>query len=88
MKKIVFTLVLSMVLSMSVFAEGETHDGGRACTPEQTCSSGNTTDDPNNTDPIDNTDNTLTENSTSGKSETTVLNSTLADFYLFLNSIL
>ena len=37
MKKIVFTFVLSLVLSISVFADGETHNGGRSCPQEQTC---------------------------------------------------
>ena len=84
MKKIVFTLVLSMVLSISVFAEGEIPIGGRSCPPEQTCPSAN------NTDSNDNTDTQDTDNSISEQSETTVSDSTLIDFgnfYLFLKSI-
>ena len=85
MKKLVFTLVLSIVLSMSVFAEGETHNGGRSCPPDQTCPSANPSDDPNTTD------NQQTDGSTSELSETTVSDFTLIDLenlYLFLNSIL
>lgn len=84
MKKIVFTLVLSMVLSISVFAEGETHNGGRACLPEQSCPTANNSDTGNdNTQP--------TDNLISGQPETTVSDLMLADFghlYLFLQSIL
>ena len=88
MKKLVFTLVLSVVLSMSVFAEGETHAGGRSCPPDQTCCpEGQTCFSGSTTDP-NNTDNQPINNSTSEESETTDSNSTLADFYLFLRSIL
>lgn len=38
MKKIAFTFILLFVLSISAFAEGETHNGGRSCPQGQTCS--------------------------------------------------
>jgi hypothetical protein len=42
MKKIVITFILSLVLSISVFADGETHNGGRSCPQGQTCFAGST----------------------------------------------
>lgn len=84
MKNIVFTLVLSMVLSISVFADGVTHDGGRACPPEQSCPTASDSDTGNTTD------NQLTGNPISVQPETTVSDFMLIDFgnfYLFLKSI-
>lgn len=46
MKKFVSTLILLIVLSISVFADGETHSGGRSCPPNQTCFAGSTPEQP------------------------------------------
>lgn len=46
MKKIVITFFLSLILSISVFADGETHNGGRSCQPNQTCFAGSTPEQP------------------------------------------
>jgi hypothetical protein len=78
MKKIVFTFVLSLVLSISVFADGETHNGGRSCPQGQTCYTEN------------NTDTKQVNNSVTRSSKTTVSNITwinFGNFYLFLKSI-
>jgi hypothetical protein len=79
MKKIVFTFVLSLVLSVSGFADGVTHDGGRSCPQEQTCytDSNTATKQPNNSVPR--------------SSKITVSNLQWIDFrnfYLFLKSII
>ena len=79
MKKIMFTFVLSLVLSISAFADGVTHDGGRSCPQGQTCytDSNKDTKQPNN--------------SVSRQPKTTVSNFPWIDFrnfYLFLKSII
>ena len=79
MKKIVFTFVLSLVLSISVFADGEVHTGGRSCPQGQTCFTDNNT----NTKPVN--------NSVSRQPKTTVSDFSWIDFrnfYLFLKSVL
>ena len=79
MKKIVFTLVLSMVLSISVFAEGEVHTGGRSCPQGQTCYTDS------------NKDAKQSNNSVSRQPKTTVSNFPWMDFrnfYLFLKSVI
>jgi len=79
MKKIMFTLVLSMVLSISVFADGETPDGGRSCPQGQTCYTAS------------NTDTKQTNKSVTRTSKTTVSNFLWIDFrnfYLFLKSVI
>jgi hypothetical protein len=37
MKKFTLMFALLLVLSISGFAEGDIHTGGRTCLPEQTC---------------------------------------------------
>jgi len=79
MKKIMFTLVLSMVLSISVFADGETPDGGRSCPQGQTCYTDS------------NKDTKQVNNSISRQPKTTVSNFLWIDFrnfYLFLKSVI
>ena len=78
MKKIVFTFILSLILSISVFADGVTHDGGRSCPQGQTCFTDS------------NSDTKQINNSVSRQSKTTVSDFPWIDFgnfYLFLKSI-
>lgn len=78
MKKIMFTFVLLIVLSFSVFADGEIPIGGRTCPPGQTCFTDS------------NTDTKQTNNSVSRQTKTTVSDYLWIDFrnfYLFLKSI-
>ena len=77
MKKIVSTFVLLIVLSISVFADGEIPIGGRSCPQGQTC--------------FTSTDTKQVNNSVSRQSKTTVSDFSWIDFgnfYLFLKSVL
>ncbi len=79
MKKIVYALVLALVLSISVFAEGETPIGGRSCPQGQTCYTDS------------NTDTKQINDSISRQPKTTVSDVLWVDFrnfYLFLKSVL
>ena len=79
MKKIVCALVLALVLSISVFADGVTPNGGRSCPQGQTCFTDN------------NSDTKQVNNSVSRQSKTTVSDFPWIDFgnfYLFLKSVL
>lgn len=78
MKKIVFTFVLLFVLSVSVFAEGEVHTGGRSCPQGQTCFTDSSADTKQINDSV------------SRQNKTTVSNFLSIDFrnfYLFLKSV-
>jgi hypothetical protein len=78
MKKFVSTFALLIVLSISVFAEGETPDGGRRCPQGQTCFTDS------------NTDTKQVNNSISRQPKTTVSDVLWIDFrnfYLFLKSV-
>ena len=79
MKKIVSTFVLLIVLSISVFADGVTHAGGRSCPQGQTCYTDS------------NKDAKQSNNSVSRQTKTTVSNFPWIDFrnfYLFLKSVI
>lgn len=79
MKKIAFSFLLLVVLTISVFADGDIHTGGRSCPQGQTCFTDN------------NTDTKQVNNSVSRQTKTTVSEFPWIDFgnfYLFLKSIL
>ena len=79
MKKIMFTFVLSLILSISVLADGEIPNGGRSCPQGQTCFTDSKTDTKQ------------TNNSVTRTSKTTVSNFPWIDFrnfYLFLKSVI
>ena len=79
MKKIAFSFVLLVVLTISVFGEGDIHTGGRSCPQGQTCFTDS------------NTDTKQIKNSVSRQPKTTVSNFLWIDFrnfYLFLKSVI
>ena len=80
MKKIMFTFVLSLVLSISVLADGEIPIGGRSCPQGQTTCY---TDSKTDTKQVN--------NSVSRQTKTTVSNFpwiNFGNFYLFLKSVI